>query len=109
MRNSSHLLELMKPDGKKIPDSKISALNPPDNPSLIYTMFHIGDDPFDQLLMNFKGFPWEMMFEIPLEVKIERVQEQVLARPELMNILQLEQKDKETANLIKKLVTADEI
>ena len=68
-------------------------------------MFHIDETAFDRLLIDYEGLDWEHVFEIPMSVTSQRVRGQVLSRPELINILQLEQDEREAANFVKQLCT----
>ncbi|XP_023245520.1 uncharacterized protein LOC106647281 [Copidosoma floridanum] len=112
MRISDTLLEILLSDGSsEVPNSRfLAAQLPIPSRPLTHTMFHIDNAPFHRLLMNYEGtIDWELMFEVPLAVTVERIKSQVLARPDINNILQLEQEEREAANLIKKICTAGEI
>jgi hypothetical protein len=90
---------------KNIPDSRVVALHPVPSKSLTHTMFHIGEEVFDRLLTNYEDIDWQLMFDIPLSVSSERVRTQVLSRPDIVNIPQLEQKEREAANFVKQFCT----
>ncbi|XP_011496322.1 PREDICTED: uncharacterized protein LOC105360970 [Ceratosolen solmsi marchali] len=105
LRTSKVLLDMLK-HHKKIQDSHVTALNSVPSKSLTHTMFHIGETAFDRLLVNYEDIDWQLMFEIPMSIPSQRVRAQVLSRSELINILQLEQEEREAANFIKQLCTS---
>ncbi|XP_031785557.1 uncharacterized protein LOC100116243 isoform X1 [Nasonia vitripennis] len=106
IRASKPLLEMLHDENRhKVPDSRVIAYSPQPTKPLTNIMFHIDDTAFDRLLINYEALDWELMFEIPLSVTSQRVRAQVLSRPELINILQLEQDDREAANFVKQLCT----
>ncbi|XP_051169781.1 uncharacterized protein LOC127287087 isoform X3 [Leptopilina boulardi] len=73
--------------------------------TLNYIMFHIGDKPFDQLLIGYEDQNWERMFSIPLSISPERIRGQLLVRPDLRNIDRLTSDEQEVANFLKQLCT----
>lgn len=85
--------------------SSISAKDPVKVIPLTFTMFHIDDTEFDRLLIDYGETNWERMFEIPLSISSEMIRSQILARPELQNILRLGPDEREAANFIKRLCT----
>ncbi|XP_058792263.1 uncharacterized protein LOC131664857 [Phymastichus coffea] len=105
LRSSNALLRILSHGSKDVADSHVLVFYPTPVKPLTYTMFHIGETPFDRLLMDYNGANWEQIFEIPLSVTSQRVRAQVLSRPELINILQLEQDEREAANFVKQLCT----
>lgn len=54
-------------------------------------------------MVNYEGTNWSRVFKMPLSVTIERVNSQILSRPEFKNIGELNHEDREVVQSIKRL------
>ncbi|XP_072761296.1 uncharacterized protein [Anoplolepis gracilipes] len=70
---------------------------------LTHLMFHIEDTCFDQFMVNYEATNWSKVLTIPLSITLERVRSQVLLRPELKNVGDLNYEDKEVVQSIKRI------
>ncbi|XP_070150031.1 uncharacterized protein [Polyergus mexicanus] len=70
---------------------------------LTHTMFHIEDTCFDQFLVNYEATNWSKVLTMPLSITLKRVRNQILLRPELKNVGDLNREDKEVVQSIKRL------
>ncbi|XP_067206507.1 uncharacterized protein [Linepithema humile] len=70
---------------------------------LTHIMFHIEDACFDQFMANYEATNWSRVLMMPLSITLERVRSQVLLRPELKNVGDLNHEDKEAVQSIKRL------
>ncbi|KAG8037169.1 hypothetical protein G9C98_004491 [Cotesia typhae] len=75
---------------------------------LTYVMFHIDNNPFDQWLTNLDEANWQVMLNVPLSVTLDRIQSQILVRPEFKNIGELSLDDKDVAIALKQLCSASQ-
>ncbi|XP_033231251.1 uncharacterized protein LOC117182252 [Belonocnema kinseyi] len=106
LRASDLVLEALKSNGKEdATEVAIPADVPVKTKNLTYVMFHIGDKPFDELLIGYDDKNWERMFSIPLSIPPERIRGQLLVRPDLRNIDRLTSEEQEVANFLKQLCT----
>ncbi|XP_053597314.1 uncharacterized protein LOC103576648 [Microplitis demolitor] len=92
----------MKNDFKNTTDAHVSAK------PLTYVMFHIEHDPFDQWLTNLDESNWQVILNMPLSVTLDRIQSQILVRPEFKNIGELSCDDKDVAIALKNLCSASQ-
>lgn len=109
IRVSKDILEILRSNSKKMhpapPDSAPLGLLPLEAKVLTHLMYNVGDVTFDDLSAYYETMDWELLFEIPMSLSVERIRSQVLSRPELQNILQLLPQEREAANFVKKLCT----
>ncbi|XP_043467980.1 uncharacterized protein LOC122502134 isoform X2 [Leptopilina heterotoma] len=105
IRASDFVLEALKSQNVDNSEVNIPADVPVKMKTLSYIMFHIGDKPFDQLLIGYDDKNWERMFSIPLSISPERIRGQLLVRPDLRNIDRLTSDEQEVANFLKQLCT----
>ncbi|XP_046736558.1 uncharacterized protein LOC124405560 isoform X4 [Diprion similis] len=76
---------------------------PPPAKPLLHMMFHIGSNPFDQLLVDYMQADWLRVLKIPQAITIERLRSQILKRPEFKDTVNLPQSDKEVTEALKLL------
>ncbi|KAI4500810.1 hypothetical protein M0802_004021 [Mischocyttarus mexicanus] len=73
---------------------------------LTHIMFHIEDTDFDQFLTNYESTNWKKVLTMPLSVSLERARSQILSRPELKNVGELSQEEREVVNSIKRICSS---